>query len=344
MPSWLGDFVMAEPTLAGLDLARLDGRFRRLTVCGPERFFDLLQDRFEGVERVEPTGDWSGHDVALFLDGSARSLWRALRAGVGTRVSWSSGGRAWLASESYLPALEGGATPVGLGTHGRGLRRLPRPFGSTCAELAGLLGVPVVERAPRLGAAVAALRSVRSRLAEVGLGANPYLFLDGSARLDSAKAAPAELWVEVIEGLREAGAPPVVIASAPGEDALAREIQQALGEGGGFFFNAPPPTLGELLALIQGSRLFLGTDSGPRHLAVASATPAVILCGPTDPRHTADHNEAVVVIRREIECGPCHRERCPLGDGPARGACLGELRPGAIVQAVLDQLRATRAG
>ena len=44
-----------------------------------------------------------GHGVALFLNGSARSVAGALRAGVRARVSWARGGRAMLVTDAYRP-------------------------------------------------------------------------------------------------------------------------------------------------------------------------------------------------------------------------------------------------
>lgn len=43
-------------------------------------------------------------------------------------------------------------------------------------------------------------------------------------------------------------------------------------------------TVGQLAALLGCSRLILGVDSGPLHLAVAQGTPTLRIFGPTDPR------------------------------------------------------------
>jgi len=343
LPSWLGDFVMAEPAIAALDGARRAGRLARLSLAGPERFFDLLEGRFEGAARLAPDDDWGGHHAALFLDGSARGPWRALRAGIGARFGWRGGGRGALLTDGLRPALERGLPAVGRGRRGSWPRRLPRPFGSACAELVGLAGVAVVERAPRLEAGVAARRSAAARRLELGLAeGEPYVLVDASARPGSAKAPPAELWVDVLRELRAGGAPAPLLVGAPGESELARRVALGLGEPETRLFDEPPPTLGELLALVEGCALFLGPDSGPRHLAVAAGRPQVVLCGPTDPRHTADHLERARVLRREVDCGPCHRERCPLPAGPEHLACFAGLEPRRIAAAALEGLRSSR--
>jgi ADP-heptose:LPS heptosyltransferase len=198
--------------------------------------------------------------------------------------------------------------------------------------------VAVVDRAPRLASSEASREAARARLAELGLGTGePYLLLDASGRPGSAKAAPAELWAGVIEELARRSRPRVVVVGAPGEQALARRTLELAPGAGAVLFDEPPPTLGELLALIEGCALFLGADSGPRHLATASGRPQVVLCGPTDPRHTADHNGRTRVLRLVVDCGPCHLERCPL-PAPETGHCLARLAIAPIVEALFEVL------
>jgi len=330
LPSWLGDFVMAEPVVDALHGALEAHRFATLSLVAPPRFFDLLDGRFPHARRLSKSDSWRTHDVALFLDGSLRSVTKAMRDGIHQRCGWTSGGRGWLLTDGTRPALERGGVPLGLGLHGGGERRLPRPFGAAAAELCGRLGVAVVGRAPRLEATADARGVVRERLAELGLDPTaPYLVLDASARPDSAKQAPAELWQAALAHLGARGLPPIVVLAAPGEATVARAIAEGVGLP---LYDQPPPSLAELLAVIEGSAGLVGTDSGPRHLATATGRPQVILCGPTDPRHTADHTERTTLLRRKVDCGPCHLERCPL-PAPRTVRCLTELSPERIAAA-----------
>lgn len=334
LPSWLGDFVMAEPALDALALELQRGRLERLAFVAPDRFFDLLAGRFEGVERLDPEGSWRGFNAALFLDGSMRSVLNAISAGIRERWGWTHGLRSLVLTSGFRPAREGGGVPLGLGVKGRGARRLPRPFGSACNELLNSLGLAVEDRAPRLRGSSGAREAVSARLATLGLEQDEaYVALDVSARPASAKAAPASLWAQAIQGAAWRGSTRVVLLAAPGEASLARELWDLLGDDSVLLFDAPPPSLSELLAVIEGSVLFVGTDSGPRHLAGAVGRPAVVLCGPTDPRHTADHNGATQVLRIEVPCGPCHLERCPLPE-PQRGRCMSEIPSVQIADAL----------
>jgi len=336
LPSWLGDFVSAEPTIDALHRALEGGRLAGLSLAGPGRFLELLDGRFEDATRLADDESWAGHDVALFLDGSLRSVRRARSAGIGLRWSWFSGGRAWLAMGGFTPARERGATPLGLGRTGRAGRRLPRPFGAACRELTGLMGVAVIDRQPRLVPTTAGSELAERRLAAFGLApGEPFDVLDASARPDSAKGAPASLLTRVVEGLRPGPARPLLVLAAPGEERIAREVVAA-GSGAGLavhLVDDPAPTLAELLALLARSQTFLGSDSGPRHLAAAVARPRVVLFGPTDPRHTMEFVRDEHEIRRFNACGPCHEERCPL-TGEGAGACLAELDVDSIVRAM----------
>jgi heptosyltransferase-2 len=333
-PSWLGDLVMAEPALDALHGALVAGRLAGLSLVGPPRFLGLLAGRLEGARRLAPDDDWRGHEVALFLDGSLRSVLRALRAGIGQRHGWSDGGRGPFLTHGVRPALERGGAPLDLGMHGGGRRRLPRPFGAAAAELCGLLGVAGVDRAPRLVATAEAREAAAVRLSGLGVEpGEPYLVLDGSARPGSAKAAPAGLWAAVL-GLLPRDLPPVVVLAAPGEEATARELAAMTGAP---LYDGPPPTLPELLAVIEGATLFLGPDSGPRHLATATGRRQVILFGPTDPRHTGDHTGRTAVLRRRVDCGPCHLERCPL-PSPRTVRCFTGIDPARIAGAIRDAL------
>lgn len=72
----------------------------------------------------------------------------------------------------------------------------------------------------------------------------------------------------------------------PGEEALAREVEQASGGIARRVFC----TLSELIELTRRASLFLGGDTGPMHLANALGVPVVALFGPTDPARTGPYS------------------------------------------------------
>ncbi len=346
MPSWLGDFVMAEPVVRAV-FERWNGArcADRITLVGPSRFLELLAPlrasgvRFAACERgAQPdTRTWAAHDVALLLDGSWRSAWAALAARIPERAGFAGGGRAALLTQSIVPAKERGATAIGVGTSGPWPRRLPRPFASACAELAATFGLEVRDRAPKLARDPASLRRVEERLADLGVRNEQRIGLvHAGARRGSATGVPPAQWAAILSGIHAEAR--IVLTCAPGEEANARAVRELVPAA--LLLDDPPMSVTELLAVHAFAHVVITSDSGPRHLAQASGTRAriIVLCGPTDPRHTSEHGAGVHVARAEVPCGPCHREHCPLA-GEARHACMTQIDARALAPLVAHARR-----
>jgi heptosyltransferase-2 len=344
MPNWLGDFVLAEPFVNALHDRAERGR-GAATLVGSARMLGLFEGRFPLIERLplrvdepENPSTWRGHDAAIFLNGSFKSVVCAWRAGIPNRCGLLRGGRTLLLTGGGVPARERGRAALGRGRKGRRPRYLPRPFETVCQELAGWMGVTIARRRPLLVPTAAALAERAERAAEVGVDlARPYLLLNAAGRPGSAKAWPAARWLELIRRLQD-GPLPLVVVSAPDEDEVARRIAADPREGVHALVN-PAPDLPELLAWTAGAAALVSVDSGPRHLATATLVPAVVLYGSTDPRHTADFLTDQVALTADVPCAPCHRERCPLV-GDRHLACLDALTP----EAVVDLVRGSTAG
>jgi heptosyltransferase-2 len=123
-----------------------------------------------------------------------------------------------------------------------------------------------------------------------------------------------------------------VIAPAPSERAIAREVASRMTQRS-LVIESPEVTLGELKALVAHASLLLTNDTGPRSIAVALGRPAVVLMGPTDPRHTAHHLERQRVLREEVPCSPCQLRRCPIDH-----RCMTRLSPQRAVAAAAELL------
>lgn len=346
MPAWLGDCAMSEPIVRALceRYARV-GVAEHVTLAGSERFAEVFGWRRAGAPRFIPlerganpdARAWRGHDVALLLDGSWRSAWAAARAGIPERIGFGSGGRANLLTAAVMPALERGSSALGSGVCGAFPRRLPRPFGSACIELCALAGLEVRDRTPRIDTDAATHARVAVRFAAVGIArAKSCVLIHAGARPNSAKGVPPETWAFVARALRQRSALPIVLTCAPGEEASARAVHRLAAET--ILLDAPPLDVAELAAAHAFAALALTSDSGPRHLAHAvSRTPTVVLFGPTDPRHTADHSDSVLGVRVELPCSPCHREVCPLS-GADHHACMRRIDPAVVVERAFELL------
>ena len=69
-------------------------------------------------------------------------------------------------------------------------------------------------------------------------------------------------------------------------------------------------TLMELAALASLSDLFITTDTGPMHLAVAAGARVLALFGPTAPWRTGPYGRSHLVVRKGTECSPCFKREC----------------------------------
>jgi ADP-heptose:LPS heptosyltransferase len=91
--------------------------------------------------------------------------------------------------------------------------------------------------------------------------------------------------------------------------------------------------IAELRALVGRSRLFIGGDTGPLHVAATTVTPIVAIYGPTLPARSApwrsDDIPAESVEVAGLACRPCDQRVCAPGDY----RCLTTLKPAAVLAA-----------
>jgi lipopolysaccharide heptosyltransferase I len=111
-----------------------------------------------------------------------------------------------------------------------------------------------------------------------GLAAGRFAVLNPGAGWPS-KVWPAERYGELARTLAKShGLPSVAVWGVPSERALAERI---VAESGSHARLAPATSMTELAALCRRAALFVGSDTGPMHLAVAVGTPTISLHGPS---------------------------------------------------------------
>jgi heptosyltransferase I len=100
-------------------------------------------------------------------------------------------------------------------------------------------------------------------------------------------------------------------------------------------------SLPEMIEWIRSSQLVIGNDSGPMHVAAALDKPVVAIFGPTDPRRTGPYNQIENVLRVQLPCSPCMRDKCR---SPKHLECLHAVTPEAVARAVEKILVRQHAG
>jgi O-antigen biosynthesis protein len=90
--------------------------------------------------------------------------------------------------------------------------------------------------------------------------------------------------------------------------------------------------LAELPALLAGVSLFIGNNSGPKHIAAGLGVPTVgIHSGTEDVLEWGPVGPRAIAVAREVVCAPCylaHAADCRRGL-----ACLRELEPARVYDA-----------
>lgn len=318
LPNWLGDTVMAVPTVRALRQTFPDAR---VLLAGP--WATLLAHQGLADALLTYPRAWSsrlgaadavrrfGPDTAVLLPNSLESALAAWYWGAGRRVGFAAGGRALLLTEA--PSL-------------------PAPRRHQVDEylmLAEACGAVVAERAPRMTpppADGAEREEVRALLASAGVRRH------GGRRVVAvhlgAAYGPAKLWplprVEEFCRLMAGEDVEVVLVGAPSDAASATAVTAA-APATSLVGRDRPALLGALLSEID---VLVSGDTGVAHLAAALGTPAVTLFGPTDPALSAPRGPARV-LTHPVPCAPCFYRTCPI-DHP----CLRDLAPAAVRDAV----------
>jgi hypothetical protein len=88
--------------------------------------------------------------------------------------------------------------------------------------------------------------------------------------------------------------------------------------------------LRELSALLSECALYVGNNSGPKHIAAALGVPTIgIHSGVVDAVEWAPIGRRAVALRRNMVCSPCYLAR--MADCPRNFACMRGIEP-TIVQ------------
>jgi len=160
----------------------------------------------------------------------------------------------------------------------------------------------------------------------------PFVTLQAGAGWGN-KTYPAAWWGEVARRILEQTSMPAWVPIAPGEEGLAREVAAA-SDGAARTVDAT--AFGFLAALLRASRLLLGGDTGPLHLAHALGTPVLCLIGPTDPERNGPYGAADRVLWKRLPCSCCYKRYAEPR------ACLLNLAPTEVAARAVELLSSPR--
>jgi ADP-heptose:LPS heptosyltransferase len=146
---------------------------------------------------------------------------------------------------------------------------------------------------------------------------------------DLLKQWPAEYFAELIDLLVVRERVNVALVGAPADKDVGRAILSSLHHPEAVFDLIGELELEELPNLLMRCALFVGNDSGPKHLAAGLGVPTVAVhSGHVDVLEWGPLGSHAVAVRRDMECSPCYYsspKQCPRNL-----ACLTGLRAGQV--------------
>jgi lipopolysaccharide heptosyltransferase II len=141
-----------------------------------------------------------------------------------------------------------------------------------------------------------------------------------------------EKWADVADTLSEQLDAPVVLTGGDHELTTARNIAALMKTNACII--AGDTRVGQLAALFARSKVVLGVDSGPLHLASAVGTPTVALYGPADPVEfgTWGSPSKHYILTTSIGCRPC-RILNWQSDPAEYHPCVRDITVGQVLEA-----------
>ncbi|MBI4834267.1 MAG: glycosyltransferase family 9 protein [Planctomycetes bacterium] len=103
-----------------------------------------------------------------------------------------------------------------------------------------------------------------------------------------------------------------IITGGRGEEGLIKLIASKMKEQPIINYETTP--LSKFTALLKKTDLFVGSDTGPLHLANLIGVPVIALFGPKDPvlygPYAVGKNNNVTIVRKDLPCSPCPKRKC----------------------------------
>jgi lipopolysaccharide heptosyltransferase III len=270
----LGDLVLETPAIAALHSWRPD---LRISVLVEPRFAPVLEGNPAIAELIFSRGlgetalDLLRRKFPIVFNqhGGPRSAMLTGASGSPSRVGWAGYQYSFLYNVAVPDAREFYGTP---GVHAvehrisqfyfSGLPRGPIPRAHVFAQ-------------------PDATSTVARKLAEKGIApGSPYAVFQPGARLPGMRW-PVAKFAEIARWLRERHGLASVVNLGARDDEITAEVRSELQNCAVVMDSRPD--IRELIALIAASRIFVGNDSGPAHLAAALQRPGVVIFGVTDP-------------------------------------------------------------
>jgi heptosyltransferase-2 len=334
LPNWIGDVVMATPTLRALrrhygPSAQIVGIMKPYVteVLTGTSFLDEIwlfdQDSNVTAMRTWPV-IWRMYryrfNLVVFLVNTRRHAIMAWLARAAQRVGYVRYKRGPFLTQKLFPLKNNGGY-------------LPCPLVDYYLQIAYALGCPMESPRMELATTNQDEKAADDVWRNLGLHSK-VVTVNSSGAFGASKLWPDEYCGELARRIANDLEHDVLILCGPEERERAKRIAGMSRHPRVFSLAEQKITIGLIKACIRRSRLLVSTDSGPRHFAPAFDVPVIALFGPTDIRWSDTHSPKEVQLQIPVDCGPCHQRICPL----EHHKCMVDLDVDTVFEAVYSTL------
>ncbi|MBL7220540.1 MAG: lipopolysaccharide heptosyltransferase II [Phycisphaerae bacterium] len=346
LPNWVGDVVMATPTLRALRRSFTDAR---ITYFGRALALDTLSgtDWADGVIEATPkvrsrtlgqlqfVGALRAgrFDLAVLLTNSFRTAFLAKLAGIGRIVGYDRDARRFLLTDRISPPRDDSG------------RLVPISAVDYYAELAGMLGVEVPDREMFLPVTDADEQVAGELFQQAGIDpVRPVVMLNPGASGGTSKIWGSDRFARTADILIETRGAQIVINAAPPEKHIAADVARRMAGEPVINFADRDNTLGLLKSMLRRTNVLVTNDTGARHIAVAVGSAVVTIFGSTDPLWARINCPRERIVSVDVDCGPCGRKLCNQIPGPMYHHCMGNVTAEMVVEAAGQLLDESAGG
>ncbi len=311
VPNWIGDAVMAGPTIQALGHQFPEVEWHLFAIPRTAPLFEGLDFPFRLhplPARMRGLRAWNAAvdqmravspDAALILPPSFSSALLARLSGAEVRLGWPGDGRkALLTDVGPVPRRD---------IH---LREQYHQLGDMLARR--VLGRALRSDRPRLRFP---LRSEEQAEASKWWEARQWnpsevLVLAPGATYGPTKRWPEDRFAAVGRRWVERGRP-VLWFGGPAEAELCRRLDARMEDAKHSFSLAGETSLRQSLALLADAGVLVSNDSGAMHMGQAAGLSVVAIFGSTSPTWTGPVGASQNTIYKAIHCSPCFAKTCP---------------------------------
>lgn len=338
LPTWIGDSVMATPTLRALreiyPKAHITALAREVVkpVIDGCPWIDrviTIRSRRRGMPDARRTGPFNlsrrlalgRFDTAVLLPNSFRTALVVRMAGIPRRIGYERDGRGFLLTDRLLPRRATG-------------KFVPVPTRDYYLGLVKYLGAIAPDPTMALFTRPEHDAAADDLLKTAGF--NPaagrrLIVLNPGANYGDAKIWPAERFGALADLCASRFGVAVAMTGAPRErailDAVAKSAKSPIID---------LPRLGVDLTLLKSvlkrASLVITNDTGPRHIAAALGVPVVTIFGPTDPAWTEIGFALERQVQWKVDCQPCQKKQCPLRGTDDEHICMRRIEPTMVLE------------